>query len=790
METESDRNVIDDSDIRGLLGAKQRFENALRKRKASVLGSRNVKAAIPGNQQLTNNYTTEYASSSFEKGKESLMEGFLKFFGEPIMPYTMDGYQNYPRETYTLPEAYRGQSSYMAKIIFHKITETDLWLLRVLAKIRLHNATDTIVLDEFRFDTHTLTRVPYESVGKMVTSRYSQKKMKMIRFGIGTELEMGFFLTDRGQWMWRQNVEQIKQAIILTLILDVIVECMKASSKADGIKERYDLKYDVREFKALLQQECDRWALIQKAPKNPLQVLAGRAKEIYKQRGVRDVSSLAFIIPSKVDAYCSQRPERTDYEITGIPSKNLPPETIGSIPGVGSIYTFEPIILNEGLAPVDPMRQNVSIGEFYHIPSNPTTLTDPSFKSRDSIINIHESQKDDWKALPPSVVIDYALLFDNRGALTRIGNTFFNTNERKNLWDFYKADDKEYDSSFCKDALTTIYSDSKKSGLLVQWMEDNKLPIDNIVNNVVARERKEPIPELQNEQPIWSGTMIEQALKQILPVHYKKYFQFAVLNNIPTLLGCLLLRPHMTFRAASVVAALTDNTMSTFVGNPDFAIGDDVKRKIHTGSFTMNTKVFTHEENHLIRFPNVFIDDVIRGWDCEFFKAEDENDYKSGTLSKDIFAVALSPNESANFSCVRLDLTGRFDSDLVQEKNTTPHHYRMANAYANFWGWKSTAARSVRNKFDNSVRAQKHNTICFQGTQLNWNSVGEGQGSFNQLVNGQGHMRDCTYPGCGAVIRGTHHTVFTPPDQSQYKTYIPFPSIGRTSTVPMSAAAI
>ena len=137
------------------------------------------------NQPSTHENTNPPMSYSNQRGTWS------PFFGEPLREFQVNPYDDFRRENFALPDAYKGSNPFLTTIVIRLVTEDDLWPGRIGLPFRVTEGENSISWDELHFNNHLLGPVPEEGVSRLITQQQTERKDHYVRYGLALMLEHG-----------------------------------------------------------------------------------------------------------------------------------------------------------------------------------------------------------------------------------------------------------------------------------------------------------------------------------------------------------------------------------------------------------------------------------------------------------------------------------------------------------------------------------------------------------------------------------------------------------------------
>eukprot|EP00854_Cymbomonas_tetramitiformis_P032935 gene32935-42006_t len=252
---------------------------------------------------------------------------FEPYFGENPKPYMLSPYDSFGRENFALPEAYLGYSPYMTNVMINLIKTEDMWPTAVLP-YRETKDTSTIRWDEIHFNRHFLGPVPEEGVSRL-----------------------------------------IRNAVLETVYLGVLEAFLRCKNYDEVWNERFGGVRSASAARKAMMMEVEDWATIQKT-EHGWDLLDSRCKRFLRSK---NVTPDTWIIPEGLKPYISQvRRENYTYMLAGPEGPqnfksglNGQPANVVDSRNDCKIYESKSFELPDMNEPVDVMRRNRAIGEFY-----------------------------------------------------------------------------------------------------------------------------------------------------------------------------------------------------------------------------------------------------------------------------------------------------------------------------------------------------------------------------------------------------------------------------------------
>ncbi|KAK3247742.1 hypothetical protein CYMTET_42775 [Cymbomonas tetramitiformis] len=229
--------------------------------------------------------------------------------------------------------------------------------------------TSTIKWDEIHFNRHFLGPVPEEGVSRLVSQEMSERRDHYTRYGLAMILEHGFMNTDKGRMCYVNNLQQIRNAVLETIYLGVLEAYLRCKKYDDMWNERFGGVRSAAAARKALMMEIEDWATIQKT-EHGWDLLDSRCKRYLRSK---NVTPDTWIIPEGLKPYISQvRRENYSYMLAGPEGPqnfksglNGQPANVVDARNDCKIYESKSFELPDMNEPIDVMRRNRAIGEFY-----------------------------------------------------------------------------------------------------------------------------------------------------------------------------------------------------------------------------------------------------------------------------------------------------------------------------------------------------------------------------------------------------------------------------------------
>ena len=334
------------------------------------------------------------------------------YFGRPLKEYRTTADANQTFDRYDLPEAYKGKNLFLANTIegFVLKDEDLLWTRQILPLVR----TDQLRVQFSTWDfSETLAgRVPHEGISRIIRSRKSEHSGSMERRGLAFILEHGFMKTEEGRRQYMLNIQQIAQAIQVTLNFDVLSALLTC--------KRYDIQwmrehgYFRDQLPEIIKREVSMFGIIQK----DINGFDIAIEEYKKQLSRYSVAPDTLIMPSKLQMYIPMVPEeKILYKNRGdLAVKQFEAGPIKSFRGI-KVFEAKSFDLGNGELPVNLMASNEQIGQ-HNIMALDENVKPEDFRSEQRNIMIYDAATDKFEAISYLDAVQNSMRFAPDGSLS------------------------------------------------------------------------------------------------------------------------------------------------------------------------------------------------------------------------------------------------------------------------------------------------------------------------------------------------------------------------------------
>lgn len=684
------------------------------------------------------------------------------FFGPiPAGQRNVDAGDAYPHETYNLPKAYEGRNKYLMATIDFLITENDDWYTRYVLP---YQETDDIHIkwNVWRFNKTLADIEPHQGVPRYVTAESELHSDSLLRRGLAFIIEHGFYQTETGRNHYMMNLRQIVEAIHETCYFGVIHALLHGKDYYREWQRKYGVK--ASSLSEIMQREKNNWACVQKKERG-LYLLDAECKNMMSYEGV---TPNLWIFPSKMSIYVSMVPSsEVEYFRKGPgAADNLEkgPDNFQTFRGC-KVFETRPFDIDFVGEPVDLLRRNVQIGEYYFWEPGKQiqlfNMATDDFEIFDSDVTtvlggdaseskIEGVEEEEYYSPEAAAIL-------NDPAQRRLFDKKFNQYIPKLRRSVPKdvADDAVLETFLQKH----VFSNSKKEAA-------------NVFSQLVAHvnEGKE---FLKKDLDLWKTMDASRKMFNESGSLKRKFNEFEnsgpeTTSSLNTHLVC---RPWMEYRMASAILCKGGSDLgNTFHGHHDFQLTDDVIHKVHIGHYTFYSKAVVKNPKNYIVAENVFAQGYVRGESldvlpntAEITQRQNESVVLVDTGSKaDRSRLLSSSKKEGAYVMNPICLSGDLPEALLREEGVDIDDFSVAT----FSSYDDFAADSDATRLGHSLKGlhlQEHekfikeqttcNTVCWLGKY--YEREGDG-GKFELASRGTGHWGDTTYPGCKSVRMGAN----------------------------------
>jgi hypothetical protein len=334
------------------------------------------------------------------------------FFGPALKgPIITDPYTRQANQNLALPDAYKGKSTFLGRIIEEQVLTEDDWYTAVMLPITT-SETLSITWSRWTFDQHRTEIVPEEAPSRLITNRKSQHSAAMERSGIAMQLEHGFMKTQDGIDNYILNLRQMAYAVSETNKADVISAYLNAEDVNRTWEHRHG-HYNSRTIRQRLDMDRDTWAVAQKDEKGLEKLDAKSDEEMMRYKGLANT----WLLPPKLKLLAQFQPHKTDYYLSGKAWSYDAKENFGIL-GNKRVFLMRQYDIDAHELLDISLRQR-QIGQYYTmVDRNSDARTeDDRYTPEERSIIVYDEDSDYWAKLVLQTGIDNCDIFDKQGKL-------------------------------------------------------------------------------------------------------------------------------------------------------------------------------------------------------------------------------------------------------------------------------------------------------------------------------------------------------------------------------------
>lgn len=355
---------------------------------------------------------TSYAADSFGASGGALKVSanpWQDFFGEPRFTGNQSPYDVESRDTWTLPEAYKGRSKKLSDEVEFMVYSDQNFYTGVVMPVDIVADANYVTWNQTIYGTQMPTLVPELGSSRIMSSTKIAGSASFDRRGLSFYFEHGFMHTIEGRQHYVNTLKQLALNVLEFAKFDVI-NTLLTSQNVNFEWERKNGVYKGKRIADLMQKQIWTWACLQKYTNglNLLDVEISSAMERYK--GEADT----WIVPPKVQNYLQVvPPERIVYSIAGPagPQRLVDgPNALASI-GTSRVYVARTYDIDrEG--PRDLLSADAEIGEYVEMRDRDRDTNYEHYSSKCRHVKIYNEDGDAWFEARLAWALDESRRFD------------------------------------------------------------------------------------------------------------------------------------------------------------------------------------------------------------------------------------------------------------------------------------------------------------------------------------------------------------------------------------------
>jgi hypothetical protein len=794
-------------------------ENQVRSIKAYRI-QRQVKAAGPGSAGIdmpggpSTISVTEIRTPLGTAGMDKLPNGasdprtspaaFMAYFGRPPANVPLDPWLGTPTEYHAFPDYLKTlEPRYQTTIIMNSVLAYGSWHMGVLCPPRAMT-TNRIGTIKWEFNPGLAKRTAFEAPVTVLSHQSSKREESLIRFGLGIHMELGFWNTDLGRWLFGKQMEQLTNAMYLTMILMVEFALYHAPTCDDTLEQVLNKPIEESTFWNDMMEEEARFDAVHKP--GGLSSLANTAKNLFRQRAIG--GTVHMVMPESVSQ---------SWKANGFDKNKEDPS-----PSVGGVHLSNPIRTDKH-GETETSRNNFTHGGYM--------LLDPSDEAMWGSVMIPGKFQSD--------MIKLARWFDSKRGW---GWTSYQTLFRRCLFYDYGYDNKEEDgkpqqkprpneqipgmswdatvigrkatkevgfqilanltgySDLEYDDFTRLYESAMRQGVAVNALKaggaidakedaagaaaapdkpvrfktvDEYFPdvTKSKIKSFFFNEEKKPKFELPRGITTW-----DDVLGISLATSF--FFDLCFRNNVPVFIPLADVAPHQQ-RQAQTIAFFAEGHGNMYIGYPMAEMSHDgVLATVQLSLWAYFKAVI--DKKSVVNFHTAMPCGYDGGNDETFWGYEDVeayHEFRDASIVSDIayrnplksrFVIGMTPGFKG-FDRGTFDISGEFNTYYFKGGRNSAErrrkHYPTAGIYAAFWRWTPSVDKQRVHGID-SVGSPVDNTICSRM------SVVAPCGDVSRVpryIEGTDLMHHLCWEGAQAVREGRSKPV---PDASNQRMYL------------------
>lgn len=367
-------------------------------------------------------------------GAGNLQEAYL---GPLATLQSQDPYADRNVEIWDKPEAHKGTALFLRDTIEDlAITSHQTHMTKYIMPVE-KIANINVQWEQLEYNAHLLEQTPYQTASRAMTSKRSVRKAQLVRMGISATFENDFLATARGRAHFLATLNQMSRSVMETLNAEATRALITGHRYQQAHYAELSIPHE-RMLKDALQQDRDRFAIVQKT-KNALEKLDMLiSKEMYRYGGEADT----YIIPEEISIYVDiVPPEKTDYYLAG----SLGPARVNSLPEGRMVAAGNTMDSLDRVEPLGLVRKNyVFVDKGLRLENVPEADTQmfarvrqigevtfmideychlPDYKSDHRSIIMYDEDIDEMRKITLRDAIKNCGLFDGNGNVKPVGHS-------------------------------------------------------------------------------------------------------------------------------------------------------------------------------------------------------------------------------------------------------------------------------------------------------------------------------------------------------------------------------
>lgn len=282
----------------------------------------------------------------------------------------------------------------------------------------------TYSMIEFLHTTAPVT--PVEGVPRITQTSMTTGSKALTRRAHGLFAELEYYRTAEGRDMYKMNMRHLATIVAETMCRDAIMALIEGDESDVHFGPRLDSITNIKDVQSALQQEVDRWAIIQKKNRGFFK-LDTNVCMLADQYGLANAMD-TWIFPKEIDVFLRTTPsEHTSFQSGGEGAVQQVVSSIGRVfddnvrpaliygSGKYNIYYSRTFYSHER-GPENPMVRERHIGEFFPmVPFNDEDGNNYKTVHRD--ITIYDENRDCYNTITMQDALNADIIFDDDGHL-------------------------------------------------------------------------------------------------------------------------------------------------------------------------------------------------------------------------------------------------------------------------------------------------------------------------------------------------------------------------------------
>jgi hypothetical protein len=358
---------------------------------------------------------SEFNNNAITNADARKPQDFYPYFGKPESDEYLLNQDTTFKRNLQLPYAYRNKPNpYLSTVIIGLSIQTDDFLLTSPFGCPIEHTTDqTFQWGEEIWDEGPLDIVPEEGIPTIFRMAETSTTATTMRYGKSMLLEHGFMYTAKGQQHYVRQIQQISNAMKITMTACVIYEMLKTRPRQ--MKYLADVGHFSKPTREILRHYYSKFAAAQKSSKG-IDDLIYDGKNVLKNRG--HAANMLIVSTGGECFFNGVGPEKTNYQMAGPSATALnnsdPWEKTRNKWGVAINYTREYKVGSRAGAPmVDPLIRHRIYGEYFKAFQFPYSSCSPlEYKTCMRDVDIYNWEADQWGTISLRECVDNWMAFD------------------------------------------------------------------------------------------------------------------------------------------------------------------------------------------------------------------------------------------------------------------------------------------------------------------------------------------------------------------------------------------